>query len=102
VIYKGCNTIIQYLGLTNQDTGAVVNNADVDATLLDSEGATVTTIELNSTGSNGNYKGQISSEITTGLQPGANYYLDIVASVGGIQVEERKEQVQVTYRGLCE
>ena len=99
MIYIGCSTQARFIGLTDL-TGALVNNASVVATLFDGDGNSIYSLTLVSTGSGGNYTGTIPASVTQELEAGGTYTLNVVSSVVGVQVDERNEQVQVTYRGL--
>ena len=102
MIYIGCATQVNLVGLTNQATGAVVNNAVVVATLFDGDGATVETVTLTASGTGGNYSGTIPASVTQGLSPGGTYTLQIVSSLSNVQIDERNEKIQVIWRGFDE
>ena len=102
MLYIGTNTEVQLLGLTNGDTGVTVDSATVTATLSDADSNTLSTFNVSSVGSGGNYTGYIPATITSALISGNTYCLKVVAVVGGIQIDERYQQLEAMYRGFDE
>ena len=78
-----------------------MNDAVVVATLFDSDSNQIYQTTLTASGSGGNYLGNIPASTTQTLVPGATYTMNVISTESGTQIDERNEQVQVTYRGLC-
>jgi len=102
MIYIGCSEQVQMLGLTNQATGAVINNAVITATVFDADNNQIYQTTLLSTGSDGNYSGTIPATITQAMQAGGSYTVTVVSTVSGTQIDQRTQTIQVCYRGINE
>lgn len=91
MIAIGSDHVVSISGLFDTVSQTFVNDATVSGALLNSSGGTVTTFSLSYvTGSNGDYRGAITSAVTSGLTLNADYTVQVTAtSQGGIVLIDR-------------